>query len=389
MDDPLEAEAWASSIIGNFYKIDGPLQARDELETRLWPEVVRRAERRADREGLAVLEALAAVTDVEAIAADARDAADRLRALGIAVPAWAAELGSVAFESAWMLLDVFGDHEAYYATFRYPGRTPHIVNALYDKAMGEIIKDAFVGYSDGDPRTLIVVEDGVRAVDAEPGVMARRVVDAIANGDLYLDNDWTPEFRQFRALVLARMRRLPVAPPAEPPGPPDDSEREAIAAEFLSASALTDHSEADIIVSHCLDYVCDYLGEDPFRWSPIVVEQFLLDYLPRKVSLGLGAVAQLPAVLRAWVRFALLKRRLEERWIVETEEAVDQFAPEFRQAMTDADEFGPAKLLGNAMLADGVNPLDQASVDRWVDAFNARPIAERDALLRRLDPWKR
>ena len=103
-------------------------------------------------------------------------------------------------------------------------------------------------------------------------------------------------------------------------------------------------------------------------------EQFLLDYLPRKVSLGLGTVAQLPAVLRAWVRFALTKRGLEERWIVETQRAVDRLANEFRRAMTDSKHFGPAKLLGNAILADGVDPLDQAAVDEWIREFNARPL---------------
>jgi hypothetical protein len=123
------------------------------------------------------------------------------------------------------------------------------------------------------------------------------------------------------------MRQLPLAAPLELPNPPDDEARDAIVAEFLSTGAGGDHDEADLIVSHCLDYVCDYLAEDPFRWSPIVVEQFLLDYLPRKVSLSLATVAQLPAVLRAWVRFALARRGLEERWLVETEQAVDRFTP--------------------------------------------------------------
>lgn len=62
---------------------------------------------------------------------------------------------------------------------------------------------------------------------------------------------------------------------------------------------------------------------------------------------------------------------LEARWIAETEEAVDRFAKEFRRAMTDQTEFGPAKSLVNAMLADGVDLLDQAAVDRWIEEFNA------------------
>lgn len=380
--DPLEAEAWASAMVGTFYKVEAPLDARDELEAQLLPAVVERAEARRDTVGLAVLEALAAVADQE-LAVAARSAAGRLGEASVAAPPWAAELGTVAYEGAWMLHDVFGDHEAYFATFRYPGRPPHIVNALYDKAMGEIIKDAFVGYTRGDPRRRVKHEDGVATVDAEPGAMARRVIDAIASGDMYLDNDWTPEFKRFRALILARMRLLPIAPAAERREAPGGEEREAIVTEFLASTRAEEHDEADVIANQCLDYLCDYLGEDPFRWSPIVVEQFLLDYLPRKVQLSLRTVAQLPTVLRAWVRFALTKRGLEDRWIVETERAVDRHAKAFRNAMTDADQFGPAKLLGNAMLADGVDPLDQGSVDAWVSRFNARPLAERDALLRR------
>ena len=78
------------------------------------------------------------------------------------------------------------------------------------------------------------------------------------------------------------------------------------------------------------------------RWSPIVVERFMLDYLPRKVSMSLAEVRQVPAVLRGWVRFALARRGLEERWITETQAAVDAHAKDFRSAMTDVDEFGLA-----------------------------------------------
>ena len=383
IEDPLEAEAWASAMLGAFYKIDAPLEARDELEVSLWPAVCAQAEVRGDRAGLAVLDVLGAVAD-DPLAARTRAAAGRLRAAGVVPPSWAGELGSVVFEGAWVMLDVFGDHEAWYATFRYPGRQAHLVNALYDKAMGEIIKDAFVGYASENPRDLVALEDGVSAVDAAPERMARRVIDAIASGDLYLDNDWTPEFKRFRALLLARMRSLPISPAIDPPEPLGDDERDVLIGEFLASGSVAGDEEADIIASHCLDYLCDYLSDDPFRWSPIVVEQFLLDYLPRKVSLTMGQIRQLSRVLRAWVRFALTKRGLDERWIVETEEAVDQFAADFRRAATDADEFGLAKTLGMAILADGIDPLDQAAVDRWIEEFNRRPLSERDRLLDRL-----
>lgn len=379
-DDPLEAEAWASAMLGTFYKMDVPWDAREELERSLLPAIVDRAEAANDAAGLAVLEALAVVADDEQ-AIRARAAAERMRAGGVVAPAWADELGSVVYEGAWMMTDVFGDHEAYYATFRYPGRKPHLVNALYDKAMGEIIKDGFVGYYKGDPRSSLKLEPGVAVTDADPAAMARRILDAIASGDMYLDNAWTPEFKRFRALIRARMRLLPAEPASEPPEPPDDAAREALISEFLTSGHAPDLEDAGAIASLCLDYSCDYLGEDGLRWSPIVVEQFMLDYLPRKVSLDMSQIQQLPAVLRAWVRFALTKRGLEERWIGEAVHAVDEFETAFRRAVTDADQFGPAKSIGNLMLAEGVDVHDQAVVERWIEAFNKKPFAERDRLL--------
>jgi hypothetical protein len=214
-----------------------------------------------------------------------------------------------------------------------------------------------------------------------PELMARRVVDAIGSGDLYLDNDWTEEFKHTRALLLARMRSLPMAPRPEPAEPLAEEARAALTEEFLASRFAPSADETASIVAHCLDARCDYGDGDPLRWSPIVVELFMLDFLPRKAFLDAAEIRSLPEVLRAWVRFALTKRGLEERWIAETEEAVTRFTPEFRRLATDHRSFGPAKAITNAMLADGVDLSDQAAVEEWIDAFNARPFEERDEFL--------
>ena len=370
LDDPLDAERWASQMLGTYYKVDASWDARVALERDLVPAVVTAAAARGDPGGLAVLEALAAVIDDPDHLDLARAAADRLRSRGVGRPTWANELGAAAFEGAWVMEDVYDDHAAYFATFRYPGREPHIVNALYDRAMGKIIKDAMVAYPLEDMRARAVTEDGVFVRDVDAGSLARRVSAAIASGDQFLDNAWTPEFKSFRLLVLARMRSLDMAPEAAPPEPLDDEARDAVIDEFLATDSIAALDQADVIAATCLDYLCDYLGDEPFRWSPIVVEMFLLDYLPRKVSLDLPAIDQIPRVLREWVLFALTKRGLEERWIVETQAAVDERAREFRSAMTDADQFGPAKQVVNDMLADGIDLSDPAAVERWIEAYN-------------------
>lgn len=380
VEDPLEAELWASSVLGTSYKLPIPLDARDELERSLGPAIVEAAERAADPERLAILRALAAVADDE-LSAAAREAAERLAGRGVRDPVWAAEIGTPDFVDAWMLADPYDDQLGYYATFRYAGRRPHTLMALYDENLGGIVKDAFARTPTGNPRARAEREPGAIVSDAEPGLMAARIIHAIETGDLYLDNDWTPEFKQTRALLLSRMRLLPAAPLSEPPPPLDDEARAALTEEFLASEHAPAVEETAAIVGHCLDARCDFGDGDPLRWSPIVVEMFMLDYVPRKATLHAGEIRALPEVLRGWVRFALTKRGLEERWIAEAEDAVRRFAPEFRRAVTDPSSFGPAKAITNAMVAAGVDLTDQRVVDAWIAEFNARPQEERDESL--------
>ena len=374
VEDPLEAEQWASAMLGTFYKLPVTLEARDLVDRDLGPAIARLAEARGDAAGRAVLEAIAAVGDPRQ-ATPARQAADRMAARGIAAPAWAAEIGSVELEGAWVIDDVFGDHEGYYLAFRYPGRPVHLLTGLVDKALGEIVKDASVGYAKGDPESILAEvsghEAGTSVSVADPSAVARRIIGAVADGDLYLDNDWSDDFKHTRALLLTRMRRLPLGPEIERPEFDHDT-RSAIVEAFLATPGLPGGDTAPYIASVCLDYLCDYLGDDPYRWSPIVVEQFLLDFVPRKVSLSLGEVRALPQVLRAWVRFALARRGLEEPWIMETEVAVDALEKAFLAEATDPDNFGPGKSIDAAMRADGVDFDDPAAIDAWIRAYNAR-----------------
>jgi len=87
-----------------------------------------------------------------------------------------------------------------------------------------------------------------------------------------------------------------------------------------------------------------------------------------------------PEVLTAWVRFALTRRGLEERWIVETEDTVRELAAEFVSAMGEPERFDPAGAVTAAMLAAGIDPSDDLAVDAWLAGL-AVPPDERERLL--------
>lgn len=58
--------------------------------------------------------------------------------------------------------------------------------------------------------------------------------------------------------------------------------------------------------------------------------------------------------------------------LLETEEAVGRWAKDFRRAMTDVSQFGPAKALGNAMLqTEVVMPLTECPVGITVPCKNS------------------
>jgi len=377
-DDPLLAESWASAILGAFYKPPVPLEARQELEDSIGPAIVRGAERKANREGLALLRALAAVSGDDI---GAREAAERLAARGVPEPSWAAQIGNPEFLSAWAVADPYDDQIAYSMSFRYEGRPPHTLMALYDESLGGIIKDATVGEIPAgvDPRRLFERQgDAVRIDDLDGGVAAARIAQAIATGDLFVDSEWTDDFNETRALLLARLRLLPADPPSEEPPALDGEAQEALVQDFLASPFAPGLAETLAIVDHCFIARCVYGAGDPLHWSPSVVDVFMLDYLPSGAALTEAETRAVPEVLSAWVRFALTKRGLEERWIVETQEAVQECAPEFQSAMEACENLDAAKAATDAMRAAGVDLSDQKAVDAWVADFNSRPLEERE-----------
>lgn len=218
--------------------------------------------------------------------------------------------------------------------------------------MGGIVKDAFAAYTKEDLRSVPTLEE-MSHREVEPHAMATEVLTGIGVGDMYIDNDWTEDFRKTRALLGARMRLLVDEEPHVPPElePLPDEARAQLIEEFVRSEHATGAEAEDSVLHHVMAF-CDYSDGDSLRWSPIAVELFMVDFLPRKATLDPIEIRNLPTVLKAWVHFALLKRGLEERWIRETQAAVDRWTTQFRKEVTNPDRFGPAKAIGQAMMGE-------------------------------------
>ncbi len=129
-----------------------------------------------------------------------------------------------------------------------------------------------------------------------------------------------------------------------------------LAAEFLAsdeAEDLSDRRAAGWCTDRIIDYGCDQDFRRPLRMSPIKVERFLLDWLPRKVALSPEEQEAMPHVLAAWTRWAGRRSRLQGSSIKATLDAVFESIGTFARTYRDPESFGLDRDLVNRLLPDG------------------------------------
>jgi hypothetical protein len=206
LDDPVDAELWGSDLIGALASsAAGPAALAAAVTGSLVPA----AAAACTPGSLALLRVLAAVGPPDLRAA-AGQAADRVRARGVADPPWAAVLGSPRVGDCWHYADAGGRLESLTMTFAYAGR-PHAVCVLIDHGHGGQVRDAWVARAAGlraeteqaardDP---LVVFEMIDAADA-----GRRLARAVAAGECPEQPDQVDDVVAHRALLRARAELL-------------------------------------------------------------------------------------------------------------------------------------------------------------------------------------
>ncbi len=375
--DPLQAEAFASSVIS---VVPQTLIDVDDPEALFGQRLVDYLVTKRTDDALAVLLGLAAITTSEPLARLAHAGALRLRVAGRREPSWAAAIGRSRFVEAFAPVDPYEEQDLVVSTFEYPDGGRHALVYLVDQNFDGLVRQAHVA-ADPDEVRRAFVESGdlaLRPVDAQE--VADRLAQGLRMFDISIDPPCDEEVPPLVPLLRARLRALPPAVEMEQ-RPFTEQERNALLDEFARSKeggrSRAAVELADLFVSCRLER----LDADPTRWSPIAVELCLLDWLPRQTTLDAAEIRALPGALKRWVRFAGRKKGLPAGAIEETLAAVDQFGREFPRAMRDRSRFGPAKALVDAMTADGVDAADERALGAWIEDFNRRPLAERDAIL--------
>lgn len=375
--DPLQAEAFASSVISTFPRL---LIDVDDPEGFFGQRLVDYLVAKRSDDALAVLHGVAAVATSETLARLSRASALRLRVAGRTDPPWAETVGRSRFVEAFAPVDPYEEQDLVVSTFEYPDGRRHALVYLADQNFDGLLRQAHIANDPDDVRRAFIEsgELALRRVDAQ------EVADRLAHGlliyDMSIDPPCDGDMPPLVPLLRSRQHALP--PPVEMEQRVfTNRQRHAILDEFARAKEAGRSKPAIELADFFVSCRLERLDADPLRWSPIAVELCLLDWLPRKAMLNDADIRAVPDALKRWVRFSGRKKGLAADAIDETVGAVDRFSPDFRRVMRDPSLFGPTKSLVDAMKAEGVDLTDERALGIWIERFNDQRVAERDAIL--------
>ena len=373
VDSALDAEAWASHLLGTFREQRHGLPFPDAIEVDpalLFGEpLVTRLATFDDPAATVALASIAELDDGELGALAAELLAGLTPAAG--APRWIEQIGESEIVGAAVMSEaVFDDARTVLLESRHPDGETMAVGVLIDRNLGGLAKDVLLAesieqvagamgrYSTGDEAELELEQ-------IEPGIAAGLIRAAIARTDMTWDPPVDDDFWPGRALALLRADQTPGA--VEPPEPTELSseERDRLRDEFLSSPEgrefAPDGDEA-WVASLAIDFCAGYTDGDPLRWSPVVVELFMTDWIPRKVLATPELLDRLPAALDAWVRFAARRRGIPDWAANETRGSIGKWVKEMVKAALDPAVGGPSKQFLLAAKAAGVDLEDEQAL---------------------------
>ena len=147
--------------------------------------------------------------------------------------------------------------------------------------------------------------------------------------------------------------------------------------EVVGIESRGDDGEAPI------HYKWAYVDGHLTRWRRRDLDEIYLELHPAKVMVEDDDLDRVLEEAKAFISF------LDETGLLDPDsepadvlvDHLDAIEKQFRHNMADASRYSFGKRLWTTTLAEGVRMDDRASVEAFMADFNARPIAQRDAIL--------
>ena len=382
LEDALAAELWASSLLGSWWPPPpGGLTEGSDLE--LGGPLVSAVARLGRPGAVAALLAVGSVSESE-LGLLALEHANDLLAAGAAKPAWAeAILEAQVLRTAVMREGVFDDGMTIFVEATHDDGERHAIGVYIDHNLGGMATDILLADSIDRVEELLVAsppDDGqLRVEPISSGEAYARISGAMELTDMTLDPPVTEDYAGLRALAVLRADELSGPFPDISPPEVAADERDRLLSDFLASAegkAFAPDGDEAFIASIAIDFCADYVDAQPLRWSPVLVELFMADWLPNKVLADRSAFEAAPAALAAWVRYAGRIRATPEWAIQRTVDAVLESTSAMLDQLDGGEAQRPATEFLRAAEAAGVDLTDEHAVASFVAGWNARRLAE-------------
>jgi len=169
--------------------------------------------------------------------------------------------------------------------------------------------------------------------------------------------------------------------------PEDDEEYESANAElkgrFAAWATRGDDAFDPDLPEGFLHYKWGYVDGHLTRWRRRDLDEVFLELYPAKVMAELGELDEILAEARTFLTFLAETGLLDEE-SEPVEILLDHLGSiegRFRTNMADTSRYSFGKRLWSEAAKEGVRPEDRGAVEAFMARFNARPRAERDAIL--------
>jgi hypothetical protein len=341
---PVFAEAAVSQVL---VTIEAALAGADEATTdesrHFWTEAARILSARSDLESGVLLSGLSRLAGRPGRLALQRAWLTRKR-VADPLPSWVDRVADFQLTAAIVSTDVTGDGRCVVLDYADDDH-PHTIVVFIDNNLGGMAKDVFVGPELKVVRETYAESGGVEISTVPPEVALGLILRGMA---MTMETDEPPvaeSFDFFAGLLMARIQQLDIVPvfPADEPEL-GDRERGTLVHEFAASAyaARIEAARADLerIARLWIDHAVDYTVGGPLRVSPILVELFLADFVPRKVAADRDLLDLLPKVVTAWLRFAGARTGIDAATVREALRAVDRWTPAMRARSGDPSAWG-------------------------------------------------
>lgn len=301
-----------------------------------------------------------------------------------ATPPWFDVLADVEVTNVVESRDELGDGDNVYLELRWPTGHEATVVAYIDHHVGAAVKDAFaVPMTVAEMRSRMrnhIESQAITFVDVDPADARARLEDAVESSNRTwppLESDTWPGAQP---LVRWALRQLPEGGQAPEWREWSPTELEDIASAFLSSPFAEGLEPEDAeLVDHLLWYGTAYGSGDPYRWGPPRVEILLLDWVPRKIIAPFEDLMRMPAVAKAFVRWAHDVAGIPLDSTMPVLEVIDDCTPDYLAAIGDDERLqGPAAILA-AMGLERDFEGDPFSYEGLVREQGIRSVGSEDA----------